>query len=131
MRTEISLLSLLLVSGCTSLAAVSAGHVGCSQNDIKISNEQTNWSTKTWTATCGGRSYICTYAITGSSGYGGGTTGQVNCSPMGNNETKIDKNFRDEQSQEVRLKNLKELWDKGLIDEIEYKEKKKSIVDAL
>jgi hypothetical protein len=89
MKTQVSLLSLLLVSGCTSLAGVSAGHVGCLQDDIKISNEQTDWSTKTWMATCEGRNYICTYAITGSSGHGG-TTGQVNCSPMENNGTKAD-----------------------------------------
>jgi uncharacterized protein YceK len=119
----------LLLTGCASLAGVSAGHVGCPQEEITISNEQTDWTTKTWTATCGGRSYICTYATTGSSGYGG-TTGQVNCSPMGNNGTKAN-NLSVEQSPEVRLEKLKELLDKGLIDADEYKEKRKAIVGDL
>jgi hypothetical protein len=104
MKIQLSLLSLFLVSGCTSLAGVSAGHVGCLQDDIKISNEQTDWSTKTWMATCEGRNYICSYAITGSSGHGG-TTGQVNCSPMGNNRTKAD---NIEQSPEIRPTTVKE-----------------------
>lgn len=60
--------------GCGSnLASVSAGHVGCSPNEISIADERSGWSTVTWTATCRGRRFQCTSAANGP------RTTQINC----------------------------------------------------
>jgi len=69
------------LGGCASLREASAGQVGCRPSDIEISDDSVGWSTRTWTATCNGRSHSCAYVATG--GGDGSTSGQVNCSPMG------------------------------------------------
>jgi hypothetical protein len=62
------------VSGCASLPAVTSGQIGCAEQDIVITNDNTGWATRTWTATCHGRTYFC-------SAHGGGqhSTPQVSC----------------------------------------------------
>lgn len=62
--------------GCTTLADVSAGQVGCSPDEIAVTNEHATFSARTWTATCNGREYHC-------SSHGGGenSTPQVSCAP--------------------------------------------------
>ena len=58
-------LGLLLATGCVpSRESRSAGQVGCSPDEISISDEQTQFgllqSGETWTAECHGRTFICT-----------------------------------------------------------------------
>lgn len=64
--------------GCTTLADVSSGQVGCPPEEITITDERQSWGAKTWTAQCRGQTYQC-------SGHGGGeaSTPQVSCTPMG------------------------------------------------
>jgi hypothetical protein len=76
--------AVLLVGGCgPNLAAASAGQIGCPASDIKITDDNPGWGTRTWTATCAGRTYQCSYAQTGIvtgrnvSGY----SGQFSCAP--------------------------------------------------
>ncbi len=76
---------LLSATACSAnLAAASAGLVGCPAEQITISNDNPGWGTRTWTASCGGRDFQCSYVQTGTvqgqnvSGY----SGQVACAPM-------------------------------------------------
>jgi hypothetical protein len=62
------------ISGCATLADFSSGEVGCSPEEIMVSDEQSTWSTMTWTAECNGREYHCS-----SHGGGEGSTAQVSC----------------------------------------------------
>jgi hypothetical protein len=64
------------ISGCTTLADVSAGEVGCAPSDIVISDEDTSFGGRTWTAECAGRRFHCS-----SFGGGEGATTQVSCAP--------------------------------------------------
>ncbi len=57
-------LALAFTCGCTpSTAAKSAGEIGCTPQDISISQEETHFgliqSGKTWVAECQGRTYVC------------------------------------------------------------------------
>ncbi len=57
-------LTLVFTCGCTpSMAAKSAGEIGCTPEDIGISQEETHFgliqSGKTWVAECRGRTYVC------------------------------------------------------------------------
>lgn len=69
---------LVALGGCTTLADVSSGHVGCPPGAITISDERQSWGGSTWTAECNGQRYTC-------SAHGGGSesTPQVSCTPMG------------------------------------------------
>lgn len=68
-------LSLLVVGNgaCVSLPAVSSGQVGCAEDDITISNEESGWGAHTWIAECKGRRFFCTEAKTGND------SGQITC----------------------------------------------------
>jgi len=47
--------------GCTNaLVRNTAGHVGCPQNEIRISDEQGSYYSRSWTASCRSRRYFCT-----------------------------------------------------------------------
>lgn len=48
-----------LGAGCATLGGLSAGHVGCPENEIVIKDDNYNLSTRTWTAECRGRKYYC------------------------------------------------------------------------
>jgi hypothetical protein len=74
----ITLFIALSVSGCTTLADVSAGQVGCAPADITISDEHSTWAARTWTAECDGKRFHCS-----SHGGGEGSTAQVSCAPAG------------------------------------------------
>jgi hypothetical protein len=68
--------ALLLFAACSPsvqrLSALSAGSMGCPQDEVEISHEQkVNSYTSSWQADCRGRSFVC--SITGS---------QTTCSPM-------------------------------------------------
>jgi len=71
MRLLFVLLSFTM--GCTSLAQVSAAHVGCPAERIVVTEERTSWSAKNWVATCDGRRYQCAAVSTGDN------SSQVNC----------------------------------------------------
>jgi hypothetical protein len=52
------------------LKAVSAGHTGCTPDQITISNHQhvgTYGTNETWNATCNGKVYLCSGVPTGKS----------------------------------------------------------------
>lgn len=68
------LAAVVLLSGCASLSAVTSGQIGCAESDIAITDDEMGWGTRTWTATCHGRTYFC-------SAHGGGknSTSQVSC----------------------------------------------------
>ncbi len=53
------LVSITLVACSTSLRAASAGHVGCSAQDIEIGITSDVDGAETWTAWCGGQVYYC------------------------------------------------------------------------
>ena len=55
----IALLFLAALAGCADLAIMSAGEVGCRPEDIEISNEKDGWTTRSWVATCKGKTFIC------------------------------------------------------------------------
>lgn len=59
--------------GCaSSLASVSAGHIGCAPSQIEISDEEIGFSSTSWTATCGSRVYACS-----------GARNDIACTPLG------------------------------------------------
>ncbi|MGZ3480715.1 MAG: hypothetical protein ACXU81_10225 [Myxococcaceae bacterium] len=54
--------SLLLLAGCSTVPAMrnlSAGQLGCSPEEISISQAQTYGQTASWAATCRGKQYWC------------------------------------------------------------------------
>lgn len=67
-----------LLSGCTTLADVSAGEVGCAPAEIVISNENATFGGRTWSAECNGQLYHCS-----SHGGGEGSAAQISCAPDG------------------------------------------------
>ena len=48
-----------LTAGCYSLPAATSGQIGCAEKDITIADEEQNFGSKTWTATCEGKTYYC------------------------------------------------------------------------
>ena len=54
------------------------GQIGCAEQDIAIVDDNSGWGTRTWTATCQGKTYFC-------SSHGGGqhSTAQVSCKENG------------------------------------------------
>jgi hypothetical protein len=58
-----TLLTLLLLCGCAasteSLQSASSGEIGCSPNDIAISEYKLNMYTSSWTAVCKDKTYYC------------------------------------------------------------------------
>jgi hypothetical protein len=67
--------ALVVTTGCQTvimdqLKAVSAGHTGCTPDQITISNHQhvgTFGNSETWNATCNGKVYLCSGVPTGKS----------------------------------------------------------------
>lgn len=55
---------LALLSGCASLAPLSAGQIGCADRDIVITESVSHLGSRTWVATCKGRRYRCTSSET-------------------------------------------------------------------
>ena len=61
---------LVLVCACTTTSQVkslSAGVIGCQQEDITIADLSTNYMTgmSNWTALCKGQTFICSSSATG------------------------------------------------------------------
>jgi len=50
----------LALGGCFDMKAASTGQIGCSEDQITISDDAVNVGSRTWTAECGGRRYFCT-----------------------------------------------------------------------
>jgi len=65
---------LFVTWGCADvdLRGVSSGQIGCSPADIRVSNDEMGWGTRTWTADCGGKRYFCSAVRVG-------RDDQVNC----------------------------------------------------
>lgn len=70
--------SVTLTAGCYSLPAATSGQIGCAEKDITIADEEQNFGSKTWTATCEGKTYYC-------SAVGGGQYAppQISCKEQG------------------------------------------------
>jgi hypothetical protein len=50
----------LSIAGCAShLPTWTSGQIGCPVDEVVITNEDTVWSTRTWTARCRGKTYSC------------------------------------------------------------------------
>jgi hypothetical protein len=59
------------VTGCLPNAAViSSGKIGCPPEQITVTNDETGFGTRSWVATCDGKTYYCSV---------GGTS--VSCAP--------------------------------------------------
>jgi hypothetical protein len=67
-----------VIPGCTTLADISAGQVGCPPAAITVTDENRTLGGSTWTAECNGQQYYCS-----AHGGGEGATAQVACSPAG------------------------------------------------
>jgi hypothetical protein len=61
-------------TGCGSLENVTSGHIGCPETDITITDDESGWNTRSWTAHCHGKTYFCS-AISG----GHDSSTQVSC----------------------------------------------------
>jgi hypothetical protein len=72
-RVGFGLMIAVGVSGCFDKQAASSGQIGCSPDEVVISDEESGYSSKTWTATCGKEQYFCSLVATGKE------TGQVSC----------------------------------------------------
>ena len=63
MRYGIIYLLMLFMLGCASTTTrkeISAGHIGCPKDEIKISDENVGWrSTSSWRASCRGHQFYC------------------------------------------------------------------------
>lgn len=68
------------LSGCASLADVSAGYVGCSPDQITITDQRRGFGTRNWVAVCRGRHYQCSQLA---AGQGNSESIQTNCTPEG------------------------------------------------
>ena len=65
-------LVLAATTACENIAqlkTVSAGHTGCTPDQLTISNHQTTalGRNETWNATCNGKVYLCSGVVTGKS----------------------------------------------------------------
>jgi hypothetical protein len=56
---------------CGSLENVTSGHIGCPETDITITDDESGWNTRSWTAHCHGKTYFCSLV--------GGQSSQVSC----------------------------------------------------
>ena len=65
MKTKlICLASLMLLTAANASCAgglqqITAGRVGCSPDDIVISNDDIGFGSRSWTAQCQGKTYVC------------------------------------------------------------------------
>lgn len=50
----------IVLSGCISREGRTSGIIGCPPDEIQVSNEQTQFQTITWQASCRGKSFYCT-----------------------------------------------------------------------
>ena len=53
-----------LLPGCSPLRQGSAGQIGCPPQEIVIADAKHGWSAATWTASCRGHTYHCSYVAT-------------------------------------------------------------------
>lgn len=77
MRTLFLALAASLSVGCSTLADVSSGQIGCSPEEIAVTEGNGGWGARTWTAECKGVTYQCS-----AHGGGEGSTAQVSCTPL-------------------------------------------------
>ena len=68
-------ISVVFLSGCSTTplrTAVTSGEIGCPTTELQIRDGDMGWTTNTWTATCRGKTFYCTYT-TSSLGMGART----------------------------------------------------------
>jgi len=74
MKRVLLVVLIVFLLGCVSkidrLRQVSAGHIGCSHNNITILDHKSDYwaSGDTWIAICKGKRFICSKYATGDSG---------------------------------------------------------------
>jgi len=59
---KIALLSLMLV-GCATHAKLTSGLIGCSPDEVEISDLNRGFIVGSWTAKCKGRTFYCTGTV--------------------------------------------------------------------
>jgi hypothetical protein len=62
-------LTLTATTACVmdKLKTASAGHTGCTPDQLTISNHQSSLTGETWNATCNDKVYLCSGVMTGNS----------------------------------------------------------------
>jgi hypothetical protein len=75
MRAKWWVLGVVLLGACASLPAASSGKIGCPENEITITDDNSGWSSRTWTAWCRGKRFFCTATQTGKD------TSDISCTP--------------------------------------------------
>jgi len=65
----------LSACGAGALKDATSGQIGCPSQEITIVDQQTGWSTATWTARCHDQMYYCSSTMTGGNG------SQIACHP--------------------------------------------------
>lgn len=50
---------LLIGCGSGALRTISSGQTGCAPAEIEITDDDIGFNTRSWTATCGGKTYYC------------------------------------------------------------------------
>lgn len=65
------------LGGCFNIKAATTAQIGCSQDEITISDDSDNMGSRTWTAACGEKQYLCAVVSTGR------FSGQINCTEQG------------------------------------------------
>jgi len=63
----------LAAIGCANLHAASSGQIGCAENEIVITDDSWDLTSRTWVAECHGRRFFCSAIGTGDK------QTQVNC----------------------------------------------------
>jgi len=64
-RVGVSTLALVFVFGCANLKSITSGQIGCSPEDIRITEEEAGQTSKNWVAECRGKRFHCTEASAG------------------------------------------------------------------
>jgi hypothetical protein len=79
LKVVIILATLVGATACAltdgDLKALSAGHIGCAPEQLTISNRRANAGVLLWDASCNGKTYLCSQAITGKS------SAEYSCAP--------------------------------------------------
>lgn len=75
LRSCLLVVALGMVGCGPNLRAASSGQIGCREDEIEISDEESGWASRTWTATCHDRVFYCSAHATGEK------TGQYSCTP--------------------------------------------------
>jgi hypothetical protein len=71
-------LATLSLGGCVAqMQQLSAGQVGCPPDEVQVSDDQMHFNSRTWQASCRGKSFFCT-----SAGGGQYSSPQTSCAEL-------------------------------------------------